>query len=347
MKDFKNLEKYDKNGMLDRLAQFPNQCKEALKLGQSFELHKDYKKREYTHLITTGMGGSGITGSLLKRMLSLPVFVNRGYRLPKFSSSNDLLIAISYSGNTEETISSLNRGLERGMKAILISSGGELKRIAHDLKLPLVQIPKGLQPRAALGYLFLPLLQLLRQLELIKLNESNLAELLETMEKSSSRLGKDTAEGENPAKNLARKLYGRVPLIYGTSKNTEVVAQRWKTQFNENSKQPAYYNVVPELNHNELVGFTNKDLLPNGRVIFLRNSYDLDRNEKRISIMKSMFVEMRVSFEEIEAYGESELSQIFSQIYFGDFTSVYLALLNQVDPTPVEIIEDFKKRMAK
>lgn len=346
MERFKNLERYDQSGMLDRLAKFPDQCRKALDLGHRFDIPEDFSD-DYIHLITAGMGGSGITGFLLKRFLDIPVFVNRGYHLPKFATKSDLLIAISYSGNAEETISSLNEGLNRGMNALLISSGGELKRISEEKGLPLIKIPPGLQPRAAMGYLFLPLLKILSRLKIFKLKSEDLDDLDHTLKRSSSNLNKSIDVPANPAKVLARKLLGKIPLIYGTDENTEVVAQRWKTQFNENSKQPAFWNVIPELDHNELVGFTNKDLLANCRVIFLRNSYDLARNQKRISIMKSIFTKSQIGFEEVKAEGENELSQILAQIYMGDFTSVYLALLNQVDPTPVALIEDFKNRMVK
>lgn len=347
MKSFKDLLRYDKSGMLDRLSQFPGQCEEAFSLGEAPQIPADLEKASYTRVVTTGMGGSGITGFLLKRFLDIPVLINRGYRLPHYLTGKDLLIAISYSGNTEETLSALEEGLEKGMKTLLISSDGKFSQIAEAKGLPIIQIPKGLQPRAATGYLFLPLLKILSRMGLTQLDGACVDDLLNTLQDLSSKLNKSIPEGENRAKDLARKLLGRVPLIYGTNGNTEVVANRWKTQFNENSKQPAFWNVIPELNHNELVGFTSQDLFPHCRVVFLKNSYDLERNQKRITIMKSLFADYGVGFEEIEAEGNNELSQILAHIYMGDFVSVYLALLNKVDPTPVEIIEDFKKQMVK
>ncbi len=347
VKSFGDLEKYDKSGMLDRLSRFPTQCEEALSLGEAFGIPADLEKASFTRLVTTGMGGSGITGFLLKRFLDIPVLVNKGYQLPHYLTEKDLLIAISYSGNTEETLSALEEGLQMGMKMLLISSDGKFKKIAEAKGLPLIQIPKKIQPRAATGYLFLPLLKILSRLKITQLAQAHVDDLLGTLDDLSSKLNKSVSEDANPAKNMARKLLGRVPLIYGTNGNTEVVANRWKTQFNENAKQPAFWNVIPEVDHNELVGFTSQDLFPNCRVLFLRNSYDLERNQTRITIMKSLLSDYGVGFEEIEAEGKNELSQILAQIYMGDFVSVYLALLNKIDPTPVEIIEDFKKKMVK
>ncbi|MFQ5794402.1 MAG: bifunctional phosphoglucose/phosphomannose isomerase [Candidatus Bipolaricaulia bacterium] len=341
------FECYDSQGMLGILKRFPEQCRTALGIGARFQIPEGLKTG-IDEIIVLGMGGSGITGDLIKRFAIRPVSVCRNYQLPEFADDHTLLLAVSYSGNTEETLSALQDGLQRGGQVICISSGGELQRICEREGLPFIKIPAGLQPRAALGYLSLPLLWVCTQLGMTSIPADALEQLVETLEQMAGELGPSVPNAENPAKSLAKELLGQVPLIYGTADNTDVVAQRWKAQLNENSKQPAFWNFLPELNHNEITGLTLMEkLMPNATVILLCNDYDFDRNRRRIEIMKSILYDHGIPLQQIQAEGDSEVAQIYSQIYLGDFVSVYLAILNEIDPTPVEIIEAFKREMAQ
>lgn len=338
--DMNAIKEYDKGNMLGALESFPKQCREALKIGEEFEVPEDFTN--FDKIIATGMGGSGIVGDLLRRFLKFPTFVSRGYNVPQFVDEKTLLVAISYGGNTEETISSLENGLKRTEKVLCISSDGQLKARAEEEELPFIKIPSGFQPRAALGYLLLPILKVLSRTGRFQ-DGDELGGLIEALKESSEELGQGRPTKQNQAKQIARGLFGKIPLIYGVEGNTDVVARRWKTQFNENSKQHAFWNSIPEMDHNEIVGFEKAELMPNCKVILLRNDYDTDRNRSRLEIMGTILKRKGVETEEVWATGESELSQILSQIYLGDFVSFYLAILNKEDPTLIRLIKDIKE----
>ncbi len=342
--DGERVKELDPQGMVEDLNTFPEQCREAVTIGEETEL--PFSLREFDRAVVTGMGGSGIVGDILARLLDFPIIPNRGYNLPKTARKDDLLIAISYSGNTEETLSGLRDGLRRGMSTLCLSTGGKMEDFCATRSIPLVKIPTGHQPRASTGYMLLPLLELFNEaglsgaLELDRLNDS-IAEMTEDWN-SSVPLEK------NPVKKLAREFKGRIPIIYGTKGNTRAVAYRWKTQVNENAKQPAFWNVFPELNHNETVGYElGSELMEKGKVITLRNGLELERNELRMEIMEDLFEEEGIDYSLVRAPEGDKFSKIIGQIYFGDYFSVYLALLNDVDPSPVNLIESFKSRLKE
>jgi glucose/mannose-6-phosphate isomerase len=292
------------------------------------------------------MGGSAMAGDIAQRFATIPIVVNRSYSLPNFVNRNTLLVAISYSGNTAETLSCLNGGVEKELQALCISSGGKMESIAKNHKLAFLQVPSGYQPRAATGYLALPLLAILSRYNLCK-PLGPWQHLHAALNAIKEKCAYDVPLENNPAKKLAAMLYKHVPIIYGATGNTDLVAMRFKTQINENSKQPAYWNAFSELNHNEILALVRSDLIPNQHIIILKNEYDHQENKARMEIMESLFLEHKVPFSNIVAEGESELAQILGQIYFGDYVSYYLALANKLDPTPVELIEKFKIDLAK
>jgi len=335
------LANYDKAGMLRILDGFPGQCQEAIKLGNNFDPHLPYGIKQ---VVICGMGGSAMAGEVARHFSQIPLFVNRSYDLPPFTDRHTLLIAVSYSGNTAETISALQSGIEKGAFAFCLSSGGEIGRIANTHGLPLLKIPTGYQPRAALGYLAISLVTTLIKAQILKdigRREALFSELSRVRTQCAHTVGATT----NPAKELARHLFGKFPLIYGTVDNTDLVAMRWKTQINENAKQPAFWNAFPELNHNEILSMVKGEYAHSLFVILLENHYDKQENLLRMQIMQSLFKDHSVGFRKVTASGETELAQLISQIYFGDYVSFYLALLNEVDPTPVALIEEFKKEL--
>jgi len=332
----------DKERMISVLDRFPDQCASAIERGEGFEL---LPKQRIDKVVVCGMGGSAVAGDLVKRFSRFPFFTNRSYIPPVFADRHTLLVAISYSGNTAETLSSLARGIEAGASILVIASGGQLERISNAQDLPFLKIPSGYQPREAVGHLALPLFATLSRVGLLKEIgpwDALLAGLAQVKDRCTLSIPVD----ENPAKRLAETLTSHVPVIYGTVDNTDVVAMRFKTQFNENAKQPAFWNVFPELNHNELVALVRADLLPNQHVLLLENAYDLPENRDRMEITASLLEKNAIPCTKVSADGESELTQVFSQIYFGDYVSYYLAICNGVDPTPVEPIEEFKKALA-
>ncbi len=328
--------------MMSILDHFPQQCREAIELGEQFEL---LAIDRIDKVIVCGMGGSAMAGEFARRFARIPCVVSRSYTLPALADSRTLLVVVSYSGNTEEVLSSLEQGIKRGIQAFCISSGGALREASKQSGLPFLEVPSGLQPRAALGYLTLPLLVALSQVEV--LNEIGPWEsLLQSLERIKARCCFDAPTAVNSAKQLASAMAKKIPLIYGTSDNTDLVAMRWKTQINENAKQAAYWNAFSELNHNEIMALETSALMRNHVVILLRNAYDREENITRMKIMEDLFAERSILFTKVSADGESELAQLFSQVFLGDYVSFYLALLNEIDPTPVRLIEQFKKALA-
>jgi glucose/mannose-6-phosphate isomerase len=255
-------------------------------------------------------------------------------------SEESLVVALSYSGNTEETLSAFRDALPRTRRLLAVTSGGALGALCAEQGIPWIEIPSGYQPRAALGYLLFPLLGLFGRLGLIGDLEGVFSTLDEVAREAAP------GEGENEAQRLARALHGRVPLVYGAGP-TAPVALRWKTQLNENAKQPAFWAEIPELCHNEVVGWElTRKILPQGTVAFLRSRHDHPRVRAGIEILEKLLSEREIPWFEVHGRGDGVLAQMLSLLFLGDWVSAYLALTNGVDPTPVEIIRDLKDRLA-
>lgn len=319
----------DSQNMLQVIKDFPNQCREALSLPKGLSISGDIN-----NIVVAGMGGSAICGDLLKIYLSdtnIPVHVSRGYKLPNFVNENSLVFAVSYSGNTEETLSSLKDAKEKNAQIVGITSNGKL---ADEYK-KVIKIPFGFQPRAALGYLFFPMLGVLHNAKIAKVRNDELNEMLDTL--------KQTNKFEDNGQNLAKKLKDKIPVIYA-SEALGPIAMRWKTQINENAKMPAFYNVFSEMSHNEIAGYKGMDR--KFAAVIIRDKHDNDRIKKSMDICKEI-METSVDVEEVETQGSSLLARMFSAIYLGDFVSYYLALWNRVDPSPVEVIEEMKRKLIE
>jgi len=318
----------DDQNMLQVIKDFPKQCKEALELPRGFAI-----PGEIDNIIILGMGGSAIGGDLLKICMEnskVPVFVNRGYKVPSFVNEQSLVFAVSYSGNTEETLSAYQDAYEKRAKIVGITSGGKLAEECDKI----IKLPSGLQPRAALGYLFFPVLGILHNTNLVRVKNDDLNEMLTIL--------KNTERFNDQGEALAKKLRDKIPIIYA-SENLGAVAFRWKTQINENSKRPAFYNVFSEMNHNEIAGYQGMDR--KFTAILIRDKHDNVRIQKRMEICKNI-MEERVDVEEVHTQGEGLLARVFSTIYLGDFVSYHLAILNRVDPSPVDIIEGLKRKLG-
>lgn len=319
----------DSQNMLQVIKDFPKQCREALNLPRGISV-----SGQIDNIVITGMGGSAIGGDLLKIYLhdiNIPVHVNRDYKLPGFVNENSLVFVVSYSGNTEETLSSLKDAKARNAKIIGITSGGKLSEECEKV----ITIPSGLQPRAALGYSFFPMLGVLHNTNIVRVKNDDLNEMMDIL--------KQTDKFNDHGEELSKKLKEKIPIIYA-SEALGAIAFRWKTQINENAKIAACYNVFSEMNHNEIAGYKGMDR--KFTAIIIKDKYDNDRIKKRMDICKGL-MEMTVDVEEVETQGESLLARMFSIIYLGDFVSYYLALLNRVDPSPVEIIEELKKKLVE
>lgn len=340
----------DPGKMLEAIYRLPEQCTEAMSIAAKLELPADYA--DFTHILVTGLGGSAIGGDLLRVFVSeragIPVIVNRDYTLPNFVGPTTLLFATSFSGNTEETISAYEQAAAKGAKIVVITTGGKLKDLAARDGVPIVNIPGGISPRAATGYLFLPALAALQHLGLIPDVRQEVAETVDLLKEMREVLKAENPADKNPAKALALKLYNHIPVIYGSTGTTEVVATRWKGQINENAKAAAYWNVFPEMNHNEIVGFeAPAHLLKNLSVVILRDRDDHPRVQKRMEISKGILSPAVSEISEVFAQGTSPLARTFSLTFTGDWVSVYLAVLYGIDPTPVKMIDYLKKKLTE
>jgi glucose/mannose-6-phosphate isomerase len=319
----------DKENMLGVLESFPRQVRGALSLAKGLTVSKDV-----SNIIILGMGGSAIGGDLLKSYMSdskIPVFVNRNYNLPGFADDSSLVFAVSYSGNTEETLSACKEALGKKATVVALTTGGKLAGLCEKV----IKIPSGFQPRAAIGYLFFPLLGILYNSGIANVRNQDLNEMLSLLT--------DVDSYKEHAQALAKKIEKKIPIIY-SSELLGPVAYRFKTQINENAKYPAYSQVFPEMNHNEINAFSFMDRRSN-IVLMIRDDHDHERIKKRMNICKDL-IENRVDVEDISTKGKSFLARVFSTIYLGDFTSYYLAIRNRVDPTPVNVIENLKKALA-
>lgn len=332
----------DPHGAGRILAEFPSQCRRALALTASPGL----APRILRHVVVAGMGGSAVAGDLVWTLatdrLPLPVTVWRGYGAPAFLDPESLVVAISYSGNTEETVSALEAALRRSASAVVLTSGGALAELASQRGLPLVRLPAGLMPRLALGYLFFSLLGILESLGLPLAREPERDEALGVLEVMSKELG---SAADNEAKRLARILRGRIPVIYGSAL-TEVAAYRWKTEIEENAKLLAFHGRLPEADHNEIEGW--RDPLAAGfHAVFLRDPQEDEVGVSRVSVTQELIKARAGGVTDAWARGEGRLARLLSLIYLGDWVSYHLALLRRVDPWPVPTLEEVKRRLRE
>ncbi len=349
--DIKTIEKIDKLNMRKLLYEFPHQIDVIVRLMANFQLPSDYK--EAKNIVVCGLGGSSVGGDLLKNLLRdkmrLPLMINRSYTLPIWVDENSLIICVSYSGNTEETLSVYAAGKKCRGKMVVISSGGKLTELSKKDGFPLFMVPEtGIPPRAALGYLFLPQLFIIKKLEFADIQDSELIEASEVLKKLREEIDTTVPKEKNVAKKLAEEIRQSVPLIYATSDFLEGVGVRWKTQINENSKNPVYTEFFSELDHNEIMGWEGADeLTKRFSVILLRDKSESERMRKRIDITSSLIRGKAKKVLEVSSKGEGLLSRILSLIYIGDYVSFYLAMLNGIEPTEVKSISTLKRRMAE
>lgn len=338
------IKEIDISDMLTILLDFPQQWEEAGRIGKESP-SPDY--RGLKNIVITGMGGSAIGGNILQTYLNseleLPIFINRDYTLPHFVDNTTLVVTVSYSGNTEETLSAYKYAKRAGAKILAVSSGGTLSKLCSQDGFPVTVIPPGLPPRAALGYLFLPTLIAFQKMGLIQDKQDEIEETLVLLKKLSSEYAPTSPE--NQPHKLALKLKRKIPIVY-QGEALGAIGLRWKTQINENSKILAYTVNFPEMNHNEIVGWEGRHIAPlnDFKSLILRDKWENKRIVRRIDITKPL---IGGEPEEIWSQGESLLARLFSLVYYGDFLSFYMAILAGVDPTPVEPIDILKRELAK
>ncbi len=338
----------DPRSMKSLLESFPEHVKDAIQAGRDFTLRAPAQARV---LIVTGLGGSAIGGDLARAIagsnLKIPMIINRDYDLPPFADASSLVIACSYSGNTEETLNAYQQARDAKASIVCITSGGKLEAMARTDAVPVLPLPPGFPPRAALGYSLLTLLAALRALRIIPDMEDANREAIELLAKLRALYGTENPEAENPAKKIALSLKGKVVAIYGSNAIMESAAYRWRSQIAENAKNLAFHHVLPEMNHNELVGWQYpEDVLRQIGVVFLRDKGDHPQVRRRFDLTREIIAGKAGVLHEVWSEGNSLLARILSVIYLGDFVSLYLAYLNNIDPTPVQVIDSFKSKLG-
>jgi len=344
--DMGKIREVDRSNMLSFCVEASKHYQKAAKIAEKISLR--YPKPE--NIIVAGMGGSGIGGELLKDWArdkaQMPIEVNRDYSLPVYANEKSLVLIVSYSGETEESLSAFLDAAKRKCMIHCISSGGSLLEFAEKLNVPYLRIPSGMPPRAALPYLFTPLLKSLEKMKIVPSVSEDLSEAITLLERISGENAPEKLARANFSKTLALGIDERVPVVYGFGVYRSV-AQRFKQQFNENSKIPSKWEFFSELNHNEIVGWEKAGKLAKCfSTIFIRDTNEPNELRNRIETTKLLLRSESKMFE-VWAQGKSTLAKMLSTICIGDFASVYLAILRKVDPTPVKTIKLLKEKMKQ
>jgi len=349
--DLEKIKTLDVEDMLGVEENFYLQLQQAKIIGEKADISK-IKNKNFKGIAFSGMGGSGFSGDIIKNLvkyeISIPVEIVKGYKLPAFIERDWLVVAVSYSGDTEETLSISDEALKRGCEVIFSTSGGKAEKLALGNGKCLIKVPQGYQPRAAAGYLFLPLYILLGRLGIIKADMKVIDTAIETVKKKSEMYNRNVPAAKNFAKKIAAEIGSSLPVVYGFEGVMASVAFRWKCQLNENSKCPCFWNEFPELNHNETVGWQRlEEITKNFTLIVFKDETQSQRINTRIKTTQKLIRNNFSKIIEIEVEGKSDFEKALSIIYLGGMVSVYLALLNSINPTPVDKIKVLKSELAK
>ena len=354
--EYEQIEALDKSEMYFAMKRFPFQIEEAVEIGKSA---KRFKRPAMTaNFLILGMGGSAIGGDLIQSYLRKlkgaehsNIVVNRDYTIPSFVDSTWSVIASSYSGNTEETLSALEQARIVTDNILCIASGGELAAKAEEYGYPLITIPSGYMPRLAIAYSFFPML--LAILRSGAYEESLMADFDENLRlvlhdiKNKAQIYCVSDLPDNPAIQIAGMLRGKVPVIYSSSDTIAPVALRWKCQIQENAKNLAFGGVLPEMNHNEINSWQH----PSGAigsfgVLFLEDALDHPHTTRRFGALKEIFNSLGVVNRTVKSSRDNFLTRIMQLVYLGDWVSFYMAIVNGVDPTPIPLISKMKEILS-
>jgi glucose/mannose-6-phosphate isomerase len=312
------------NKMEELIREFPKHIEEATKLAKDISVDGKIDK-----VLVCGMGGSAIAGDIMSNYTKkIPIFISKTYSIPDFIDNNTLAIISSYSGNTEETIEMFKQARKKTKKIVIITSGGKL--IKEKEKKIIVR--SGIPPRSSLGYMFFSLLRLLQNSKIIESQDKQVSETTALLRQFDNSM----------AEQLAKNLQGKIPIIYGSSQY-KIVAYRWVTQLNENSKMFAMHQFFPEMNHNEIEALNSKGRL---EAVFIRDKEDHPRIKQRMDITQKL-LEKQMRVNNIQVKGKSLLARLFYVIHFGDWVSLYSAYLNKVDPVSMDAIERLKVQLKQ
>jgi glucose/mannose-6-phosphate isomerase len=334
----------DPSGMLEAVHGMPDQCREAWEASKALELPWDEPPER---IVVLGMGGSAIAGDYFRALLSLesavPVFNVREYGLPSFVDERTIVIASSFSGDTEETVAAFERALAMPARKLVIATGGRLLATARANGVPAFTFAYAGEPRAPIGWGLMPLLAVGEKLGLMQGVEHNVDEAVAVLAAFRDECAADVPRSSNPAKQLALALHERLPVIYAAGPLVEV-ARRWKTQLNESAKTWAFYEDMPEVQHNAIVGLGLPEATSRATAaVFLRSqTHEHPRIRLRYDFNRRLFANAGIEVLEATARGESALAQMLSLTLVSDYAAAYLALLYGVDPTPTTVIDELK-----
>ena len=345
--EISTYQQFDPVGMHQRIRELPQIILDSWQAAGEFKL-PDY--RDIDKVLVLGMGGSAIGGDLVKRLLlsesKAQITILRDYNIPGWVDARTLIVASSHSGNTEETLSAFDQAMKTTARKLVITTGGRLLETAQSEKIAAFVYNYDAQPRAAVAWGIFPLLNFLIRLGLVADKTAEVSEAALVTEQFARKIEPVKPRSHNPAKEMAHKLFGGIPVIYGAGITSEV-AYRWQTQLNENSKQLAFSQVVPELNHNAVVGYKfPNELIPYLSVVMLRSNHLSERNIERYKITAELLIKAGAKVAFADGRGISPLAQMMSLVLLGDYVSYYLAALNGTDPTPVDNINYLKQRLA-
>jgi len=338
----------DTLGMWDATAALPEQVRDAAATARQLDVALP-RREEIRHVVVLGMGGSGIAGDVVREIagpfMAVPVVVHKGYGIPNFIDGSTLVFAVSFSGNTEETVQAASDAAAAGGRMCVISAGGELAALAREWGAPHVPVDSGIpMPRAGIGAVAVPPLVLLERIGLFPGASAWVDAAVDQLRRRRDRLVVAGSEAER----LARRLDRQIPLVYGGGGIGGLAAMRWKNQINENAKTAAFWNVLPELCHNELAGWgqhgdVTRQVL---RLVNLRHDYEHPQVMRRFEVVSELTEEVVAEIEQVRAEGEGALAQVLDLVLFGDFVSLHLAFIGDVDPGPIPALDYVKERVA-
>lgn len=336
----------DPAGMLGAVARLGEDAEVSYAVGRATKVALP---DPVSSVVVCGMGGSAVAGDVLRAIgrdrLAVPVEVHRGHGLPAYAGPNTVVVASSYSGSTSETLSAFEEAVTRGCSIVVVTSGGTLGERSSELGLPVVPVPGGGQPRAALGHLAFAICGALVAGGLMPVMDDDVAETAEGLRELAVTLAPELAEGSNPAKELAGWIGERVPVIWGADGIGAVAAMRWKTQLNENGKVPAWHATMSELDHNEVVGWVE----PYGSlhaIVALRLGEDHPEIAARFALTARIAEDAGAAVREVGVEGRSPLARLMRSIMFGDMVSCYVGIRRGYDPTPVDVITRLKAALS-
>lgn len=340
----------DPGGFLNLVEEFPQQVADGWLLGK--QVNGLPSAEGIDGVVVLGMGGSGISGNVLKAALGMsfkrPVRVSKGYGIPGWVGPGTLVFAVSYSGETEETLEAYGKARAAGARVVTVSSGGTLSRLGDEHGCAAVNLKAGLQPRAALGYLSMPLLAVCQSLGLGRY-EADVAETVDLLTERASQWSRVVPQASNKAKQVAVSLAGTVPLIYGAEGLGAVAAYRWKCQLNECSKVHAFGNSLSELNHNEIMGWSSLSPQQDLRLglVALRHPGEHPRIQERFRVTVPLLEKRAAYSGEFATGASSALARLMDLMYLGDFVATYLAIAQGVDPTAIDLIDEVKSALKR